>query len=136
MSSREFVRRNHRRAAVASNIIPERDQHTGCIQAGFEKVEARGPIIVVTHIVFARPQQLHRHARQTSPGALVGDQSGDFRDLDVVFVVQAPAEPASRANQMECDIAVLDTGRYRRIKKLWGLARRPDFEFAVLVMSR
>ena len=119
---------------MACDIVAERNELSGRIQAGLEIVVARRTIVVVMQIVFARPQQLHRYARQTSLGSLVGNQSGDFRDLDVIFVVQPAAEASSGANQMECDILVLNTGRYCSIEFFRSLARRPDFELPIFVV--
>ena len=99
-------------------------------------MEAGGTIIVVTHIVFAGPQQLHGCAGQTGFSTLIRDEPGDLRNFDVVFAVQAPAEPASGPNHMECDIVVLNTRRHRSVSLLRNLARRPDFELTVLVMGR
>src|SRR5262245_38342581 len=86
------------------------------------------------HVVFPRPEQLHRHAGLTGLGPFLSDQSGDLRDLDVIFVVQPAAETASCANQMERDILVLDPGRYCSIESLRSLTWRPDFQLAVFVM--
>ena len=121
---------------MTGNIVTERHQLARRIQGGLEIMIARWTIVVVMHIVFARPQQLYRHAWQTALGPFLGDQSGDLRDLDVIFVVQTAAESASCANQMERDIPVLNTGRYCRIEFLWSLARRPDFQLPIFVVRR
>ncbi len=66
------------------------DQGTGRVDAAFEVVEAGGPIEVVAHVVFTRPQQLHRDA----------DDAGDPRGFDHVVVAQAPAEAAADAHHV------------------------------------
>ena len=57
----------------------------GGVDAALQEVEARGPVEVVPHVVFARPQQLDRRAHLL----------GDPRRLDHVVVVQPPAEAAA-----------------------------------------
>ena len=55
----------------AGDEIAERDQLARRVEAGLEVVEAARPVLVVGHVVFTRPQQLHRHARQPGLRALL-----------------------------------------------------------------
>src|SRR5207244_2083824 len=121
-STWEFGCRNDRRRTVACNKVAERRQVSGSIQRRLEVVVARRAIVVMMHIVFARPEQLHRNARQTLFCAFVGNESGNLRNLDIVLTDEAPAESTARPNQMERDVAVLNAGRYGSIRNLRNLA--------------
>ena len=72
------------------------------VDAGLQVVQAAGTIVVVAHVVFARPQQLHR---------LAADLLRDGRGFDHVVVGQPPAEAAARAQQVDRDVAFLDAER-------------------------
>ena len=83
------------------------DQLARRVQPGLEVVEAARPILVVGHVVFSRPEQLHRHARQPGLRALLGDDARDLADLDVVVAVQTTAEAAARPHQVHRDLVWL-----------------------------
>ena len=73
--------------AVADEVIAPGDDFARSIERGLQEMEAAGTIVVVRHIVFARPQQLHGHA-------------GLFRDvggLHHVVVIETAAERRRRA---------------------------------------
>ena len=71
--------------AEGDEVIAPRDQLAGGVDAALEEVEAGGTVEVVPHVVFARPQQLDRHA----------DLLGDPRRLHHVVVGQPAAEAAA-----------------------------------------
>ena len=48
--------------AEGDEVIAPGDELARRVDAALEVVEAAGPVEVVLHVVFARPQQLHRHA--------------------------------------------------------------------------
>ena len=84
--------------------------------------------MVVAHVVFARPQHLHRHA----------DLLGDRRRLAHVVVGQPPAEAAARALDVNGDVLRRDVerGRHELAPVLRRLRRRPDLHLAVAVVRR
>ena len=108
-SARELVGGNHRRRA--GDEIAERDQLARRVEPGLEVVVAARPVLVVGHVVFARPQQLHRHARQPGLRPLLGDDARDLADLDVVVAVQTAAESAARPHQVQRDLVRRDARR-------------------------
>ena len=128
-SSRELVGGNDR--VRAGDEVAERDQFARRVEPGLEVVEAARPILVVGHVVFSRPEQLHGHARQPGLRPLLGDDSRDLADLDVVVAVQTTAESAARPHQVHRDLVGLDAGAERRILEARNLAARPDFQLAV-----
>ena len=48
--------------AVADEVIVPRDELAGSVEAGLQVMEPAGPVEVVGHVVFARPEQLDGHA--------------------------------------------------------------------------
>src|ERR1019366_3845076 len=54
--------------AVSDEMIPPRHHFPRCVQPGLQILEPARTVVVVCHVVFARPQQLHRN-----PG-LLGDE--------------------------------------------------------------
>ena len=70
----------------------------------FRKWKPAGTIEVVAHVVFARPQQLHRRA---------ADCLRDPRRFDHVVVRQAPAEAAAAAEHVQRDVALGHAERLR-----------------------
>ena len=75
--------------AEADEVVAPGDQLAGRVDAGLQEVEAAGTVVVVPHVVFTRPQQLHRHA----------DLLRDRRRLDHVVVGEPAAEAAARAHE-------------------------------------
>ena len=75
-------------------MIAPRDQFAARIDPALQEMKACRTIEVVRHVVFARPQKLHRHA----------NLFGDRRGLDDIVVTQASAESAAGAQQMNLDI--------------------------------
>jgi hypothetical protein len=49
---------------VLGTIVAEGDQLAGAVEPRLEKVVPLRPVLVVAHVIFARPQQLDRDARQ------------------------------------------------------------------------
>ena len=47
--------------AVADEVVAPRDETPGRVDTRLEEVEASRSIVVVVHVVFARPQHLDRH---------------------------------------------------------------------------
>ena len=84
--------RRSTRFAERDEVIAPRDELAGRVDAAREVVEAGAAIRIVLHVVFARPQQLDRHA-----GHLLRDR----RRFDHVVVGQAPAEAAARCASCE-----------------------------------
>ncbi len=108
-ASRELVGGNDR--GRAGDEVAERDQLARRVEPGLEVVEAARPILVVGHVVFSRPEQLHGHARQPGLRPLLGHDSRDLPDLDVVVAVQTTAESAARPHQVHRHLV---GRRYRR----------------------
>ena len=108
-------------------ILP-RDDFAVCVDASLKEVEARRAVVVVRHILLARPEQLDGHA----------NLFGDIRGFDHVVVRQAPAEAAADAGEMDGDVLAVDAedpgGLLHAARG--RLAGRPDFEFAVVVIRR
>ena len=75
--------------AVADEVVVPRHELAGRVDARLQEVEAARPVVVVTHVVFARPQHLHRHA----------DLLGDGGRFAHVVVREAPAEAAADAHR-------------------------------------
>ena len=50
--------------AVGDEVIPPRDHLARRVQAGLQELVPAGTIVVVLHIVFARPQQLDRASHE------------------------------------------------------------------------
>ncbi len=84
--------------------------------------------MVVVKIIFARPQQFHRHAN------FLGDRGG----FQHVIVGQAPAESSADAANVNRDIALRHFQQLRHLRASagWRLAGRPEFQFAVPVMRQ
>src|SRR5258706_14877454 len=82
-------------------------------------------IVVVPHVVFARPEKLHR---------LSANLLRDSRRFDHVVVGEPAAEPAARPLQMDRDVAFLHAERVgdKRASLRRRLRRGPDLELAVL----
>src|SRR6185503_9333603 len=83
-----------------------------------------GPVEIVRHIVFARPQQLDRDAYRF----------GDPRSLDHIVVAKTPAKAAANAREVKLDVGgsqascpghQVDTG-------LRSLGGGPDFQLSIL----
>ena len=70
---------------VTKWLLPRHELAAG-VDAALQVVEAAGTVEVVPHVVFARPQQLHRRP---------ADLLGDARGLGHVVVGQPAAEPAA-----------------------------------------
>ena len=82
-------------------MVPIRDQIARLVYTGLEEMEARRTVVVVAHIVLARPQHLDRNA----------DLSRDPGGFDRVVVRQAPAEAAATFHDVPGDVALLDAER-------------------------
>ena len=121
---------------VLADEVAIRDELAGRVEPGLEVVVGRRPVLVVGHVVFARPQQLDRNARQPRRGPLVGDDLGDAGDLDVVVAHQPASESAAGPDQMHRDVLRRNAGAQRRMLQAGDLARRPDLEAAVVVVRR
>ena len=106
-------------------VIAPRDELPVRIDTTFEVVIPAGPIHLVPHVVFARPQQLDGNAR---------DLLRDRRRFSHVVVGEPAAEPAARLHHVQRDVGILDPCRPRRDTdaSLRRLARRPDLELSVL----
>src|SRR3970282_2154469 len=113
---------------VADEVIPPRHETPGRVHAGLEEVEPSWPIVVVAHVVFARPQHLHGHAN------LLRDGSG----LAHVVVGQTAAESATGALDVDRDVRFGNTkrARHERAPVGWRLRRRPDLHLAVAPVRR
>jgi hypothetical protein len=88
-------------ADCANEVAAPRGQLTVGVEPAGEPVEAAGPVEVVTHVVFARPLQLDRHA----------DDLRDPGRLDRVVVREAPAEAAAGAQEVRRDLVRRDPQR-------------------------
>ena len=75
-------------------MVAERDEVAVAVEAGLEMVEAGGAVKIVTNVVGAVPQQLHRHA------GLLRDRGG----LHGIVARSAPAEAAAATSQMDRDV--------------------------------
>ena len=97
-----------------------------CIEAGFQILEAAGTIVIVRHIVFARPQQLHGNA-----GLL--RNVGGFHH---VIVGETAAETAAAADHVNGHVFVGDSQRlsHQAAAAAGSLAVGPDLELAVFEM--
>ena len=93
-------------------------------------------VLVVRHVVFARPQQLDRDARQARGRPLLGDDLGDPRHFDVVLAHEAAPESAAGAHDVERHVLGRNAGAERRMLLGRNLARRPDLQAAIVEMSR
>src|SRR5262249_54093797 len=119
-SSGELISWNN--AATRSRyVIPEGDQFPARIQSCFEMVITGRTVIVMGHVILARPQQLHCDAGLTGFGAFISNQAGDLRNFNVIFVIKPSAETTTGADQMERDIVVFDTSRNRGVSDRWRL---------------
>ena len=85
----------------AGDEIAIRDELAVRVQPGLEEVVSGRAVLVVRHVVFARPQQLDRNARQPGGRPLFGDDPGDPRHFDVVLAHEPPAESAARAHEVD-----------------------------------
>ena len=112
----------HRDAVAPGHHLAARVHRT------LEKMKASRTIVAVSHVVLTRPQELHRR-----PGF-----ARDPRRLHHVVVLQAPAEAAADARQVDGDVLRRDAHRpaHQFATGLRHLRRRPDLELAVLEMSR
>ena len=133
-SSRELVGRHH--GVRAADEVPIGDELAARIESGLEVVRARRPVLVVRHVVFARPQQLDRDGRQSRRGPLVGDELGDAGDLDVVLAHKPASKSAAGLDEVHRDVLRRQTRTERRMLKARDLARRPDLEASVLIERR
>ena len=112
-ASRELVGRHH--GVRAADEVAIGDELAVRVESGLEVVRARRPVLVVRHVVFARPQQLDRHARQSRRGPLVGDELGDAGDLDVVLAHQPASESAAGPHQVHRDVLRRNARTERRM---------------------
>ena len=133
-AARELVGGND--GVRAGDEIAIRDQLAARVQAGLEEMEAGRAVLVVRHVVFARPQQLDRHARQPRGRPLLGDDPGDPRHLDVVVAHEPPAESAAGAHEMERHVLGRNAGAERRMLLGRNLARRPDLQLPIVEVRR
>src|SRR2546421_12437942 len=104
-------------------MVAPGDELPARIDGAGEGVEPRRAIVIMLHVLLARPQELDRHPR------LLCDPSC----LDHVVVVEAPPKSAARARQMNGDRVLRDAERFghepstpRRL-----LRRPPDFQLSV-----
>ena len=82
----------------SDDVIAPRDQFPVRVHGAREVVIPRAAIRVVLDVVFARPEQLHRHA---------GHLFRDRRRLDHVVVGQATAKAAAGARHVNRDVVRL-----------------------------
>src|SRR5437867_13374173 len=96
-------------------------------------MESSGAVVIVTDVVFTRPENLHGYAGQSRLRSCLSNKPGDLSHLSVVLVIQPASETAACTHQMHRDVAVLySSGRGCRGQGLsWRLTGRPEFEFAV-----
>src|SRR5688572_23864211 len=116
-ASRELVRGHD--GVRAGDEIAIRDELATRIQARLEEMVSRRAVLVVRHVVFARPQQLDRDARQARDRPLLGDEPGDPRYFDVVLAYEPPAESAAGTHEMERHVL----GRNARAERRMLLGR-------------
>ena len=111
--------------AEGDEVIAPRHELSARVDATLQVVIPAGSIHLVTHVVFARPQQLDRDARD-----LLRDRRR-FRD---VVVGETTAETATGLHHVQRDVGILETRRARghADTTLRRLTRRPHFELAVL----
>ena len=121
-----------RREAIAfaerHEVIAPRGNPAAHIHATREVVPACRTIEIVLHVVFTRPEQLHR----------CGHLLGNPRRLDHVVVAQPTSKAATRARDVQRDVVFLNaehlSGEPAAALRL--LRWRPQLELAVLEMRR
>src|SRR5206468_2642373 len=115
------------RAAIAHEMVSPCDELARRIDSAFKEVESTDAIEVMTQVVFARPQELHRCA----------DRLRNPRRFHHEVIRETPAETATGPHQMNRDVALLHAEGSRNDSPTLGrsLAGGPDLELAVLVMS-
>ena len=79
--------------AEGEEVVLPRDHFALGIDAALQEVQAAGTILVVFHVIFARPRELHGRVH------LLGDRSG----LDEVVGADAAAETPAGAVEMQND---------------------------------
>ena len=86
-------------------MIAPRDELARRVDAALEEMEAGGAVVVVRHVVFARPLQVHRHAGRLR----------DLRGLGDEVVVETTAEAAAHAHHVHGDVGGLEAERVRDV---------------------
>src|SRR5215467_2367448 len=96
------------------------------VHSSLEVMKASGTIVVVMKIVLARPEQFHGNA----------DLLGDGPCFEHVIIREAAAEATSGALHVHNNVIVGNAEHLGALHAaaLGSLARRPEFEFAVVVM--
>src|SRR6185312_7501478 len=82
--------------AVTDKVIAPGDDFARPIYRALQKMEAAGTIVVVRHIVFARPQQLDRNT----------GRFGDVRRFHHVVVIEPTTERAAGAERVNRDVVL------------------------------
>ena len=114
--------------AEGEAVILPSDDFTLGVDAALEEVDTAGAILIVAHIVFARPRELHGRV----------DLLGDGGGLDEVVSADATAEAAACAVEMEFDFFgrdAEDTVNHPRADR-GDLGGRPDLHNPVVPMRR
>ena len=114
--------------AKAHEVVTPRNELARTVHAGLEEMKTSGPVMIVAHVVFARPQHLDRNA----------DLLGDGRRLAHVVVGQPPTEASTRVLDVNRDVLLRNVQgcRDELPAPLRRLRRRPDFHHAVAVVRR
>src|SRR5581483_3142181 len=81
--------------AVTDVVIPPGDEFAVLVYSPSQILESARTIVIVLHIVFARPQHLDRRA----------DGPGDPGGLAHVIVIQPTPESAAAAHQVDGEVA-------------------------------
>ncbi len=118
--------RRRLRLRIGHQVIPPRYNLAGSVQPRLQILESAGPIVIMLHVVFARPQQLHGNA-----GFL--RYVGGFRH---VVVGQTAPKAAAAANHMQRDVIRLhfEKAGYPAPAGAGLLAVGPDLKLAVFVL--
>ena len=82
-------------------MIAPRDDFAGSVDPGLQEVETGGTVVIVVHVVFARPKQLYGNA----------ERFGDVGGFDHVVVGETPAEAAADAGEVNGDVGLLHADR-------------------------
>ena len=93
----------------------ERDWPAGGVEPGLESVQRHRAVEVVRHVVFARPEQLHRFA----------DCLGNLRRLHDEIQIEAAAKTPAQEGRLDGDILGLELqrGRHGALRALLKLRR-------------
>ena len=109
-------------------MIAPGDELSGSVDTALEVVETGGAIVVVVKIVFARPKKLYGNA----------DLLGNGAGFEHVVVGEAAAKTTPGALHVHDNVVVRNAENFSALHaaRFGSLARRPEFEFAVVIMRQ